>query len=77
MADDELAEAERELTAIAADEIDFNPPPYSLDYLQSLHRYLFQDIYDWAGEIRTVDISKDDTRFCTVTRIEAEAEKIL
>ena len=76
MADDELAEAERELTAIAADEIDFNPPPYSLDYLQSLHRYLFQDIYDWAGEIRTVDISKDDTRFCTVPRIEAEAEKI-
>ncbi|MFC6328485.1 putative adenosine monophosphate-protein transferase Fic [Alloalcanivorax gelatiniphagus] len=74
--DDELEEAERELTVIAANEIEFTPPPYSLAYLQSLHRHLFQDIYDWAGEIRTVDIAKDDTRFCNVTRIEAEAEKV-
>jgi len=41
-----LAEAERELTAIAASEIEFSPPPYHLDYLQSLHRHLFQDLYD-------------------------------
>jgi cell filamentation protein len=29
-----------------------------LDELQAIHRYLFQDIYAWAGELRTVDIRK-------------------
>ncbi|MFT8637899.1 MAG: hypothetical protein ABF811_08075, partial [Pseudoclavibacter sp.] len=29
-----------------------------LNELQAIHSYLFQDIYDWAGELRTVDIRK-------------------
>lgn len=41
-----------------------------------MHRYLFQDIYDWAGELREVDISKGATRFANVTRIEPEAHKL-
>lgn len=31
--------------------------------LQEIHRYLFQDIYDFAGSIRTVNISKGSFRF--------------
>lgn len=31
--------------------------------LQQIHRYLFQDVYDWAGELRTVAISKAYTTF--------------
>lgn len=27
-------------------------------HLQAIHRYLFQDVYPWAGEIRTVNISR-------------------
>lgn len=27
--------------------------------LRAIHRHLFQDIYDWAGKIRTVDIRKN------------------
>jgi cell filamentation protein len=72
-----LAGAERELTRIAASEIELSPPPYDLTYLQGLHRHLFQDVYDWAGEIRSIDISKGSTRFCKVDRIAAEAEKVL
>ena len=30
----------------------------SVDYLKYIHKYLFQDIYEFAGEFRTVDISK-------------------
>lgn len=30
-------------------------------------------MFEWAGEIRTVDISKGSTRFCTCQRIEQEA----
>lgn len=31
--------------------------------LQQIHRYLFQDAYDWAGKLRTVTISKAYTTF--------------
>ena len=31
---------------------------FDLAHLRAIHRHLFQDIYDWAGEIRTVEISK-------------------
>lgn len=31
---------------------------FDLPHLQAIHRHLFQDIYDWAGEVRTVDITK-------------------
>ncbi|GAA2534485.1 hypothetical protein GCM10009860_13450 [Microbacterium mitrae] len=31
---------------------------YGAEHLQSIHRYLFQDLYEWAGEIRAVNIGK-------------------
>ena len=71
-----LSEAERDITELAAEEIEFEPPPYDLATLQRIHRQLFGDIYDWAGDIRTVDVSKGDTRFCTTQRIVPEAEKL-
>lgn len=71
-----LHEAERDISNFNADTIEFNPPPYDLNYLKTIHRVLFQEIYSWAGDLRTVDISKADTRFCTVRRIEKESEKI-
>ncbi|WP_245610696.1 Fic/DOC family protein [Xenophilus azovorans] len=71
-----LAAAERALSSIAASRIEFAPPPYDLHALQALHRQLFGDVYDWAGELRTVDISKSGTRFCHVSRIAVEAAKI-
>lgn len=44
--------------------------------LEQIHKYLFQDIYDWAGVIRTIDITKGATRFCTASRIDAEANRL-
>jgi cell filamentation protein len=29
-----------------------------------IHRHLFQDVYEWAGEFRTVRISKGGSAFC-------------
>ncbi|MDV7210045.1 putative adenosine monophosphate-protein transferase Fic [Azotobacter beijerinckii] len=72
----QLSRAERELSELAASQLDFEPPPYGLDYLKHIHRALFGDIYDWAGELRSVDIAKGDTHFCNVKRIEPEAGKI-
>jgi cell filamentation protein len=36
---------------------------FDVTHLQAIHRYLFQDVYDWAGEIRSVSISKPDAMF--------------
>ncbi len=39
------------------------PGKFDLLHLRAIHRHLFQDIYDWAGELRTVEISKGTTQF--------------
>ena len=37
---------------------------------------MFRDVYPWAGQIRQLDISKGDTRFCNVSYINAEIDKL-
>lgn len=44
--------------------------------LQAIHKYLFEDIYDFAGEIRTVNISKGNFRFAPVMYLQAALENI-
>src|SRR5262245_54837422 len=36
---------------------------FDLTHLRAIHRHLFQDIFEWAVEIRTVEISKDGSQF--------------
>lgn len=36
---------------------------FDLSHLQTIHKHLFQDIYEWAGEIRTVEINKGAQQF--------------
>lgn len=44
---------------------------FSLGHLRSLHQFIFQDIYPWAGELRQVGIGKNDTIFLPHEEIEA------
>lgn len=44
---------------------------FDFSHLCGIHRHLFQDVYEWAGEIRTVDISRDSSRFANASRIES------
>ncbi len=44
--------------------------------LAYIHNYLFGDIYDFAGKIRTVNISKGDFRFAPLMYLEASLEYI-
>lgn len=71
----ELEAAEVELTSFRLSIFipDFDNLTFS--YLCSIHRHLFQDLYIWAGEIRTVDISKQNTHFCNVRFILPSAKK--
>lgn len=39
------------------------PRTCGVDHLRSIHGYLFQDVYEWAGQFRTVNISKGWSRF--------------
>lgn len=56
----DLATAEYELAEMRTNELISRPLPKKITFktLQSIHKHLFQDVYDWAGKIRTVDISK-------------------
>ena len=44
--------------------------------LQAIHKYLFGDIYDFAGEIRTVNISKGSFRVAPVMYLQAALDNI-
>ena len=44
---------------------------FDLTHLQAIHKHLFQDVYDWAGQLRTVDISKGSSRFGNCELIES------
>lgn len=46
------------------------------EFYKSLHKYVFSDIYEWAGEIRKVNISKKGTNFCPVEKIEENGLRI-
>jgi cell filamentation protein len=42
----------------------------------ALHHHLFQDVYAWAGTIRSIRIGKDGSWFCFPVHIESEMEKL-
>lgn len=44
--------------------------------LRAIHKYLFEDIYDFAGEIRTVNIAKGNFRFAPLMYLETALENI-
>lgn len=44
--------------------------------LKQIHKYLFEDIYEFAGEIRTVNIAKGNFRFAPVLYLENALENI-
>ena len=44
--------------------------------LAAIHKYLFEDIYDFAGELRTVNIAKGNFRFAPLMYLQAALENI-
>ena len=53
-----------------------NLPAGKFSTLQAIHKYLFEDIYDFAGEIRTVNIAKGNFRFAPLIYLESALENI-
>lgn len=74
---DKLETFERKLTMLRIMELINNPIKGNYDYkhLKAIHGFIFQDVYDWAGKERTVDIAKGNM-FCNVKFISIQAEEI-
>jgi cell filamentation protein len=64
---------EADATAVRLLELVGNPLQgnFDLAHLRAIHHHLFQDVYEWAGELRTVDISRGTSRFANFGLIEA------
>ena len=75
---EDLEAYEGELSTLRSIEILENPiaGQFDLAHLQRIHLALFQDVYEWAGKIRTVDISRGNSRFANVRFIESAASDI-
>jgi cell filamentation protein len=73
----ELEAAEREITHAALILLREGPvrATYDLPHLCAVHRRIFGDIYDWAGQVRSVAIAKGSL-FCLPQYIEPSAAGI-
>jgi cell filamentation protein len=64
----ELAKVEGDITGIQIASLAEKPVEgnFDLDHLQAIHRRIFGSIYPWAGELRTVELDRDSTKFASV-----------
>lgn len=53
-----------------------NLPAGKFSTLQVIHKYLFEDIYDFAGKVRTVNIAKGNFRFAPLMYLQVALENI-
>lgn len=76
--EEQLESLERRLVAMQTVKLRLYPVQgnFDLTHLKAIHHRLFNDIYQWAGEIRDVGIQKDTTLFAAPDRIESEFFKL-
>ncbi len=74
--DKKLSEIEAEITFAKSAILESETviPTLDFEFYKNIHRFLFEDLYDWAGEIRKVDISKKGTVFCPASELENMCE---
>ena len=75
----QLAAFEGNATTARLIELDATPleGPFDTANLKDIHQYIFQDVYDWAGELRTVNISKGGHLFGAYAFIESALSELL
>lgn len=77
MDEEELRHVEREITALRTAQIMVEgiDGKFDFEHLKAIHHFLFQDIYEWAGKVRTVNISKGN-QFCLFQYIDQQMNRI-
>lgn len=68
----ELDKAEKQITLLRAIQAEQNMilEKPNFQFFKDIHKFLFDDIYEWAGLVRTINISKKGTIFCDASQIE-------
>ena len=72
-----LAQTAWEFTSLRAATIPLGPRGRGLPHLCAIHRQLYQDLFDWAGKLREIDIYQGDTPFCHFAWIEKEGNALM
>lgn len=82
--EEELRKAEADISFVKLLTVDRDVPcdKFDLEYIRNIHKYVLGDIYDWAGEFRTVPMVKpekilggDTVRYSYPEEIEHKAEE--
>jgi cell filamentation protein len=73
-----LDKAESSLSFLRTNELRELPVTghFDLKHLQSIHQRLFGDVYDWAGQLRQVEIQKGNTDFARQMVIESAGKQL-
>lgn len=75
-----LAKYEADITLIRQYELEEEQPVrgrFGITHIKRIHRYIFQDIYPFAGKFRTENIRKGLTEFCKSQYIEENLDRLL
>ena len=74
-----LAAFEANATAARLAELDAAPwtGQFDVAHLKAIHQYIFQDVYSWAGEFRSVNVSKGGHLFGVASFVESALGQIL
>lgn len=74
----ELEVAERRHTNLRAGQLQNQgvTGKFDTEHLKALHKHIFGDVYDWAGEFREINIYKGTSDFADVDRIGAELDAL-
>ncbi|ORM67821.1 putative adenosine monophosphate-protein transferase Fic [Pantoea rwandensis] len=73
----QLRKAELAFSAARLATLELGPRSTGMPWLCHIHRTLFQDIYSWAGELRSIDIWRDETPYCHCEYIEKEGNALM
>ncbi|MDD4802624.1 MAG: Fic family protein [Syntrophomonas sp.] len=76
----DLAKYESDITMLRQYELEHEnriKGRFGAAHLKNIHKYIFQDIYPFAGKFRFEDMWKDETFFCKSEHIEENLTKLL
>ncbi|QQG66064.1 Fic/DOC family protein [Desulfobulbus oligotrophicus] len=76
--EEELKEAEASLAAWRSFQLANSPIKgrFDLDHLKAIHKHLFCDVYEWAGELRNIDLAKENSYFANHKHIVSAARPV-